>query len=98
MSLSKARSKEETEEIYELAQFISDYNMRKGSIDERFPPYESAIAMALYDEGYRKTAPRRGVRVHRGERAAARFSPGGPAPRNREIAPVKNRMEVRQHE
>lgn len=38
MSLSKARSKEETEEIYELAQFISDYNMRKGSIDERFPP------------------------------------------------------------
>ena len=92
MSLSKARSKEETEEIYELAQFISDYNMRKGSIDERFPPYESAIAMALYDEGYRKTAPRRG------ERAAARFSPGGPAPRNREIAPVKNRMEVRQHE
>ena len=59
MSLSKARSKEETEEIYELAQFISDYNMRKGNIDERFPPYESAIAMALYDEGYRKTAPRR---------------------------------------
>ena len=59
MSLSKARSKEETEEIYELAQFISDYNMRKGSIDERFPPYESAIAMALYDEGYRKPAPRR---------------------------------------
>ena len=56
MSLGKARSKEE---IYELAQFISDYNMRKGSIDERFPPYESAIAMALYDEGYRKTAPRR---------------------------------------
>lgn len=59
MSLSKTRSKEETEEIYELAQFISDYNTRKRSIDERFPPYESEIAMALYDEGYRKTAPRR---------------------------------------
>ena len=53
--------------------------------------------MALYDEGYRKTAPRRSEGAQ-GERAAARFSPGGPAPRNREIAPVKNRMEVRQHE
>lgn len=59
MSLSKTRPKEETEEIYELAQFISDYNMRKGSVDERFLPYVSEIAMALYDEGYRKTAPRR---------------------------------------
>ncbi len=83
MSLSKARSKEETEEIYELAQFISDYNMRKGSIDERFP-YESAIAMALYDEGYRKTAPRRSEGAQGSGQPPA--FPWRPAPRNREIA------------
>lgn len=59
MSFFETRSKEEWEEIFALAKFIGDYNMRKGSIDERFLPYVSEIAAALYDEGYRKTAPRR---------------------------------------
>lgn len=59
MDFFETHTKEEAEEIYELAQFIGDYNMRKGSINERFLPYVSEIAAALYDEGYRRTAPRR---------------------------------------
>ena len=50
------RSNEEAEEIYTLAKFIGDYNMKKGSIDERFLPYVREVAAAIYDEGYRKTA------------------------------------------
>lgn len=59
MDFFETHTKEEAEEIYELAQFIGDYNMRKGSINERFLPYVSEVAAALYDEGYRRTAPRR---------------------------------------
>lgn len=59
MDFFETHTKEDAEEIYELAQFIGDYNMRKGSINERFLPYVSEIAAALYDEGYRRTAPRR---------------------------------------
>ena len=42
------------EEIYELARFIGEYNMQKGSIDERYLPYVSEVAAAIYDAGYRK--------------------------------------------
>lgn len=38
-----------------LAKFIGDYNMQKGSIDERYLPYVWEVAEAIYDEGYRKT-------------------------------------------
>lgn len=55
-SLLSLRSKTEEDEIYELARFIGDYNMRKGSIDERFLPYVREVAAAIYDAGYRKTA------------------------------------------
>lgn len=48
------RSKEEETEIYELAKFIGDYNMQKGSIDERYLPYVREVAAAIYDAGYRK--------------------------------------------
>lgn len=59
MDLFERRTKEEAEEICALARFIGDYNMRKGSIDARFLPYVSEIAAALYDEGYRRSAPRK---------------------------------------
>lgn len=48
------RSKEEETAIYELAKFIGDYNMQKGSIDERYLPYVREVAAAIYDAGYRK--------------------------------------------
>ena len=48
------RSKEEETEIYDLAKFIGDYNMQKGSIDERYLPYVREVAAAIYDAGYRK--------------------------------------------
>lgn len=48
------RSKEEETEIYELAKFIGDYNMQKGSIDERYLPYVREVAAEIYDAGYRK--------------------------------------------
>ena len=98
MSLSKARSKEETEEIYELAQFISDYNMRKGSIDERFPPYESAIAMAALRRRVsqnRAPAGSEGAQGGAGSRPLFPWRPGSEKPGNRA---GENRMEVRQHE
>ncbi len=57
MNLFPQRSKEETDEIYALAKFIGDYNMQKGSIDERYLPYVSEVAAAIYDAGYRKVAP-----------------------------------------
>lgn len=38
MSFFKHRPPEEMEEILELAKFIGDYNMQKGSIDERYLP------------------------------------------------------------
>lgn len=50
------RSKEEEQEIFDLAKFIGDYNIRGGSIDARFLPYVREVAAALYDAGYRKTA------------------------------------------
>lgn len=53
------RTKEEEEEIYALAKFIGDYNMQKGSIDQRYIPYVREIAAALYDAGYRKVASRK---------------------------------------
>lgn len=56
MSLFQERPKEEMEEIYALAKFIGDHNMQKGSIDQRFLPYVSEVAAAIYDEGYRKSA------------------------------------------
>ena len=59
MSFFKHRHPEEMEEILELAKFIGDYNMQKGSIDERYLPYVREVAEAIYDAGYRKTAPRR---------------------------------------
>ena len=40
-----------------LAKFIGDHNMQKGSIDERYLPYVSEVAAAIYDAGYRKVAP-----------------------------------------
>lgn len=57
MSLFPQRSKEETEEICALVKFIGDYNMQKGSIDERYLPYVREVAAAIYDAGYRKVAP-----------------------------------------
>lgn len=57
MSLSKTRSKEETEEIYELAQFISDYNTRKRSIDERFPPMRARSRWRSMTKGIAKPRP-----------------------------------------
>lgn len=59
MSFFKHRPPEEMEEILELAKFIGDYNMQKGSIDERYLPYVREVAEAIYDAGYRKTAPRK---------------------------------------
>lgn len=56
MSFFKHRPPEEMEEISELAKFIGDYNMQKGSIDERYLPYVREVAEAIYDEGYRKAA------------------------------------------
>lgn len=50
------RTKEEEAEIYAIAKFIGDYNMQKGSIDQRYLPYVREIAAALYDAGYRKVA------------------------------------------
>ncbi len=54
MDLFERRSRQEEEEIYALAKFISDYNMQKGSIDERYLPYVKEVASAIYDAGYRK--------------------------------------------
>lgn len=42
------------EEAMEIAKFLSDYNMQKGSIDERYIPYVTEVGQAMYDEGYRK--------------------------------------------
>ena len=52
--LFERRSRQEEEEIYALAKFIGDYNMQKGSIDERYLPYVREVATAIYDAGYRK--------------------------------------------
>ena len=57
MSFFRQRSHEEYEEIYALAKFIGDYNMQKGSIDERYLPYVMEVAGAIYDEGDRKVVP-----------------------------------------
>ena len=56
MSFFEQRSNEEMEEILALAKFIGDYNMQKGSIDERYLPYVTEVAAGIYDEGYRKVA------------------------------------------
>lgn len=56
MSVFERRSIEEKEEILALAKFIGNYNMQKGSIDERYLPYVTEVAAAIYDEGYRKVA------------------------------------------
>ncbi len=56
MSFFERRSIEEKEEILALAKFIGNYNMQKGSIDERYLPYVTEVAAAIYDEGYRKVA------------------------------------------
>ena len=56
MSFFERRSIGETEEILALAKFIGNYNMQKGSIDERYLPYVTEVAAAIYDEGYRKVA------------------------------------------
>jgi hypothetical protein len=54
----KAKSNyQRDEEIYALAKFIGDYNMKKGSIDERYLPYVFEVAAAIYDAGYRKVEP-----------------------------------------
>lgn len=53
-SFISQRSIEEETEIYELAKFIGDYNMQKGSIDERYLPFVREVAAAIYDAGYRK--------------------------------------------
>ncbi len=57
MSFFERRSIKEKEEILALAKFIGDYNMQKGSIDERYLPYVAEVAAAIYDEGYRKVVP-----------------------------------------
>lgn len=59
MNFFPKRSNEEWEEIHALAKFIGDYNLQKGSIDERYLPYVGEVAAAIYDEGYRKVAPRK---------------------------------------
>ncbi len=56
MSFFERRSIEEKEEILALAKFIGNYNMQKSSIDERYLPYVTEVAAAIYDEGYRKVA------------------------------------------
>lgn len=54
MDFFERRSHKEKEEIHTLAKFIGDYNMQKGSIDERYLPYVKEVATAIYDAGYRK--------------------------------------------
>lgn len=56
MGCFQTRSSEEWEEILALAKFIGDYNMQKGSTDERYLPYVREVAEAIYDEGYRKNS------------------------------------------
>lgn len=41
-------------EVNELAKFIGDYNMQKGSIDERYLPYVQDVARGIVDAGWRK--------------------------------------------
>lgn len=42
-------------EIWELAHFIGDHNLQKGSIDERYLPYVGEVARAIVEiAGYRK--------------------------------------------
>lgn len=53
------RSVKEEDEIFELAKFIGDYNMKKGSIDERYLPYVKEVATAHYDAGWRKAVPQK---------------------------------------
>ena len=48
------RSRAEEDEIYAPAKFIDDYNIKKGSIDERYLPYVKEVAAAIYDACYRK--------------------------------------------
>ena len=45
MCFFKTRSNKEWEEIFALAQFISDYNIQKGSIDERYLPYVNKLQL-----------------------------------------------------
>ena len=45
------------DETMELAKFIGDYNMKKGSIDERYIPYVQDVARAIVDEGWHKNQP-----------------------------------------
>lgn len=59
MSFFRTRSQDEWDEILSLAKFIGDYNMQKGSIDERYLPYVREVAEALYDEGYRKVSQKK---------------------------------------
>ncbi len=54
---SPARSNAEWDEMLALAKVISDYNMQNGGINERYLPYVREVAMAIYDEGYRKVMP-----------------------------------------
>ncbi len=54
---SPARSNAEWDEILALAKVISDYNMQNGGVEKRYLPYVREVAMAIYDEGYRKVTP-----------------------------------------
>lgn len=51
------RRNEDITEILALAKLIGDYNMQKGSIDERYLPYVREVAEMIYDAGYRKVIP-----------------------------------------
>lgn len=59
MSYYSERSREEQKEILEIANFICDFNMQKGGVGDRYLSYAVEVAAALYDEGYRKAAPRK---------------------------------------
>ena len=49
-------SQQEQKEILAIANLICDFNMQKGSVGnrDRFLPYASEVAFAIYDAGYRK--------------------------------------------
>lgn len=59
MSCYQERSSEEQKEILEIAYLICDYNLQKGGVGDRYLPYAAEVAMAIYDEGYRKVAHRK---------------------------------------
>lgn len=49
-------TQQEQKEILAIANLISDFNMQKGGVGDRYLPYAAEVAAAIYDAGYRKVA------------------------------------------